>query len=603
MKKVILLLLAGIYQPELCAKELSSVDVYEHTQQSVVALEEHDDKGNLLRSLTAVAVTKNSAVTLCDNQSASHDLRLIVNKKPIKVAITARDSQRNLCLLAVSEAELSPIEIINPSLAAQSGTRVFAISNALGLGVGISEGVISGIRSQFGTDYIQFSAPVSPGSDGGALVDSEGRLLGIINYQYRDGQNVNFAIPAKWFAEIEQHDKSDIAHKQLGELAEQLTRQELWDKLTDHVGQWISLYPGDTDAWRWAAFAADKNGNPDAEEKAWRKLRELAPASTSFGTGLVRVLLKRKQGSDALKQAYELLSLRQEDGEIWTLIGQTEQTAGSTEKAEAAYRKALSFNPWQLVAYQGLINISEQRNDRGTVTRLWQRLASLYPDAPKIELGLINAYLNEGRPARAYTLLHKLSVPGEQKADATVLKGQTLAALGRPADAIRAFQESLQGKPTNKAWVYAALGHSYFELGRLPESIQAYREAVQLDPNNDEWQFGLTISLKDDGHALEAVELDDRLLKKSPNNPSFWRQKGFAEGTLGRDQDSIKSLEKSLELDPKQGKTWMALIETYHHVGRDNDARIAYEKLRGIDSEWADKAYRSTILPFEEQHP
>ena len=40
---------------------------------------------------------------------------------------------------------------------------------------------------------LQFTAPVSPGSSGGALLDAHGHLIGIIKSQVREGQNINFA--------------------------------------------------------------------------------------------------------------------------------------------------------------------------------------------------------------------------------------------------------------------------------------------------------------------------------------------------------------------------------------------------------------------------
>lgn len=603
MKKIILLFCAGAYQSEIAAKPLSSVEVYAQVQRSVVVLEEQDNTGSPSQVLTAIAVASDRAVTICDALNGSHPLRITANKKSVTAVILAQDTQRHLCLLSAPGAELSAIAGIAANSAFQSGARVFAISNALGLGVGISEGVISGIRSQLGTDYIQFSAPVSPGSDGGALVDMEGRLLGIISYRHRDGQNVNFAVPAKWLAEIEQHDKSDTANKQFRETAEQLQNQGLWQKLAAHAKQWISHHQDDADAWRWSALAEEKIGNLEKEEKAWRKLHELEPASAIAGAGLVRVKLKRNQRTEALQLAHDLLSLRQEDAEIWTIVGQTEQAAGTAAKAEEAYRKALSFNPWQLAAYQGLIGIAEQRNDRGMVTQLWQRLSALNPDVPNVQFKLVEAYIREGRPARAFSLLERLTVPEAQKADAAFWKGQTLIALSRPLDAIEAFQNSLQGQPTAKAWAYAALGSSYFQLQRFPESIQAYREAVRLEPNNPEWQYGLALSLKDGFRGQEALEIDAKLLKRLPKDPSVWRQKGFTEGILGRNKDSIKSLEKSLELEPKQGKVWAALIDEYRRAGRDKDVRSAYEKLRGIDSTYAEIAYRSAILPFEEHQP
>ncbi|WP_347988426.1 tetratricopeptide repeat protein [Methylomonas sp. AM2-LC] len=603
MKQIILLLCAGTFLSEAMATPHNSVEIYEQVQRSVMVFEALDDANKPLKALTAVAVASDKVVTVCDELNGKLQFRIVTNSKSFLATILARDSQRHLCLLSVPDAQLTKIVSADANQSLQSGARVYALSNALGLGVGISEGVVSGIRPQLGVDFIQFSAPVSPGSDGGALVDTEGRLLGIITYRHRDGQNVNFAIPAKWLAEIELHDKTDTAYKQFRETAEQLQNQEQWQKLAEHAEQWIGGHQSDVDAWRWSVMAAEKNNNLDSEETAWRKLYQLEPASSTAGAGLLRVKLKRNQSTEALQLARELLSLHQEDAEIWTIVGQTEQSAGTAAKAEEAYRKALSFNPWQLTAYQGLIGIAEQRNDRGMVTQLWQSLSALNPDVPVIQFKLAEAYIREGRPARAYSLLEKLTIPDAQKPDADFWKGQTLIALGRPLDAIQAFEKSLQGNPTAKAWAYAALGSSYFQLQRYLESIQAYREAVRLDPNNPEWQYGLALSLKDSFRGQEALEIDAQLLKKFPNDPTVWRQKGFTEAILGLTQESIKSLEKSLEIEPKQGKVWAALIEEYHRAGRDKDVSSAYEKLRGVDSAYAEMAYRSAILPFEEHQP
>jgi len=59
------------------------------------------------------------------------------------------------------------------------GERVYAIGNPRGLEQSISEGIVSGLREEDGTLWIQHSAPISPGSSGGALISSRGDLLGI----------------------------------------------------------------------------------------------------------------------------------------------------------------------------------------------------------------------------------------------------------------------------------------------------------------------------------------------------------------------------------------------------------------------------------------
>ena len=59
------------------------------------------------------------------------------------------------------------------------GTAVMAVGSPLGLGGTVTLGVISGFRSLEGSDYVQFSAAISPGNSGGPVVDSHGRVVAV----------------------------------------------------------------------------------------------------------------------------------------------------------------------------------------------------------------------------------------------------------------------------------------------------------------------------------------------------------------------------------------------------------------------------------------
>ena len=75
------------------------------------------------------------------------------------------------------------------------GERVYAIGAPEGLELSMSEGIVSGIRTDRGVTYIQTTAAISPGSSGGGLFDQAGRLVGITTFVLRGGQNLNFALP------------------------------------------------------------------------------------------------------------------------------------------------------------------------------------------------------------------------------------------------------------------------------------------------------------------------------------------------------------------------------------------------------------------------
>jgi len=75
------------------------------------------------------------------------------------------------------------------------GSKVFCISNPLGLENSLSEGIISAIRTdKKHGKTIQFTAPISPGSSGGAIMNEDGDVIAIATFNKRYGQNLNFGI-------------------------------------------------------------------------------------------------------------------------------------------------------------------------------------------------------------------------------------------------------------------------------------------------------------------------------------------------------------------------------------------------------------------------
>lgn len=92
--------------------------------------------------------------------------------------------------------KFAPITI-NPMNKLKIGEKVYAISNPQGLQFVFSDGMIN----QYTKDYIQFSAPISSGSSGGALLNRNGYLLGIITSQFNpsESQNINFALPNEYY--------------------------------------------------------------------------------------------------------------------------------------------------------------------------------------------------------------------------------------------------------------------------------------------------------------------------------------------------------------------------------------------------------------------
>lgn len=114
--------------------------------------------------------------------------------------IVALDPDADLALLR-TKAPLEPIKIATERPA--TGAHVCIIANAFGLDLSITCGIVSArARSGIGfnkiEDFIQTDAAANPGASGGALVDEEGRLAGLVSAIFTKESDanagVNFAV-------------------------------------------------------------------------------------------------------------------------------------------------------------------------------------------------------------------------------------------------------------------------------------------------------------------------------------------------------------------------------------------------------------------------
>jgi hypothetical protein len=74
------------------------------------------------------------------------------------------------------------------------GDRVVVIGAPLGLENTVSDGIVSAFRTTSDTHLLQMTAPVSPGSSGGPVLNERGEVVAITALQLTEGQNLNFAI-------------------------------------------------------------------------------------------------------------------------------------------------------------------------------------------------------------------------------------------------------------------------------------------------------------------------------------------------------------------------------------------------------------------------
>lgn len=99
----------------------------------------------------------------------------------------------DLAVLRIDK-RLNPLKVYDGAQPLVRGQKVVAIGSPLGLFNTVSDGIISGFRKVDKKDMIQFTAPISNGSSGGAVLNMYGEVIGISTAGIDDGQNINLAV-------------------------------------------------------------------------------------------------------------------------------------------------------------------------------------------------------------------------------------------------------------------------------------------------------------------------------------------------------------------------------------------------------------------------
>jgi serine protease Do len=107
----------------------------------------------------------------------------------------------DLALLKIEEKDL-PFLPLREQYSVHLGQTVLAIGSPEGLDHTVTRGIVSAVGRQVDPDkpmvHVQTDAPINPGSSGGALIDSEGNLIGLNTFKLTEGttsEGLGFAIP------------------------------------------------------------------------------------------------------------------------------------------------------------------------------------------------------------------------------------------------------------------------------------------------------------------------------------------------------------------------------------------------------------------------
>ena len=350
------------------APALTTEQLAEKALAATVYLEMHDSTGTTLSFGSGFFVKPNQIATNFHViEGAEQGTAKLVGKDTTYNIedIVATDKDNDLAILKVTAYGVPPL-LLGDSDTVKIGAPVYVAGNPKGLEGTFSDGLI-GRRESGHKEHLQMTAPISPGSSGGPVLNSKGEVIGISVSVHRalDAQNLNFAIPSNALkallakagpATLSQNSQSIFAETYF---FRGFTKYELglYHEAISDYDTAIRLNPGDAFAYltRGLAKAALKQYTAAIADydTAIRLKPDYALAYRNRGAAKANLM---KQYAAAIVDYTQAIRLNPDDAATYYNRGLAKAALKQYFAAVADYDTAIRLNPDFALAYhnQGL---------------------------------------------------------------------------------------------------------------------------------------------------------------------------------------------------------------------------------------------------------
>lgn len=386
---------------------------------SVVEVEVVDAHGKSIRQGSGVVIGADQVVTDCHvvKEVVKEGKSTLVRKSgsTFKATLQHADPERDLCQLNVPHLRGAPIAL-SSAAKTRAGQRVHALSVSGGHELVLREAVVSNTRPHGGSQYMQVSIAVSPGSSGGALVDDRARLIGLLSLRSLERQHFTFALPVEWIGELSKRAQpvqtiTTIAGLDWLSRAMVLEKKADWQALLRFAQQEVKRDPANAAAW-YSVGAASANLKQytqavHAYREAIRSQAEYDEAWHKLGVAYASL----KEYDHAIHAYRDALRIQSENAEAWYDLGNTHYELKQYAHAIHAYREALRIQPENSDAWYNLGSTYDHLNLHAEAALAYEETVRIQPENSDAwyNLGVNYALLGErGKMRGIYHALRKL---------------------------------------------------------------------------------------------------------------------------------------------------------------------------------------------------
>ena len=506
-------------------------EIAEKALAATVYLEMKDSNGKPLGFGSAFFVKPNLIATNYHviAGAASGTAKLVGKYTTYKIeGWTATDENNDLALLKVSVSGIKPL-IFGNSDAVKIGEAVYVAGNPKGLEGTFSDGIISSRRDKYTKERFQMTAPISPGSSGGPVLNSKGEVIGVSVAAHRDldAQNLNFAIPSSYLKTLLTLSKPA---KPLSQANQTISAETyfmrgnasydlgLYDLAITNYDKAIQLKPNDAHIYNNRGIAKGSLGQYFAAISDYDKAIQLKPD-------------------------YALAYCNR---------GNAKGNLGQHFAAISDYDKAIQLKPDYALTYYNRGVAKADLDQHSAAISDYDKTVQLKPDYARayINRGIAKTHL--GQHFAAINDFDKAIQLKSDHAYAYYSRGVAKAALDQHSAAISDFDKAVQLKPDYPN-VYMSRGFAKADLGQYFGAISDFDKAIQFKPDDANAYMSRGVLKEALGQHFAAISDYDKAIQRKPDLANAYIGRGFTKALLNRTREAKQDFRTALRLAVQAG--------------------------------------------------
>lgn len=415
-------------------------------------------------------------------------------------------------------------------------------------------------------------------------------LMGICQNNLGDFENA-----VRTFSSVLKNDPDSLPAKLRLGIA--LHNLKMWDKSVSLYATILAQKPKYADVHFRLGLALLGQNKADQAAGAFRNAVDINPGymEAHIKLGLTLAYLGDFEG--ALASFASILEQHPDFADIYYARGIVQASSGLLHEAQASFEKALVINPTYKDAKikLGILHCSQGEYERAAACL--REAGEIDPGDENLRLAVAAADSIMACSSGVKTMCEELArlFGGGKPIDQAINQFNTHLKISPDLSAVLAIIKEFSQEDTalcemlvpvvhdyvrdqpNYPDTHNTLGSIYLKLNRLPRAEECFREALRINPDYLKARLNLFNTLHQMGHAGEAAEQGQYIIDKNIDYPDVHCAMGDILLTLGRHDEALEHLEKTIQMRPHYGKAHYLKARYFAFRGRHAEAELAYE--------------------------